>query len=275
MPDKILIIGSAGQLGSTFQSLTTDVEFIFAPAIRDTGFGSLYRLVQRTDAGTVINCAAWTDVRGAELPGNEEKVQELNSALPGSLAQICKASGKKFVTFSTDYVFNGKKGSPYIEADETGPLNRYGRSKLSGENLVTRLNPAALVIRTAGLYSPYGKNFIKGIADQVKLGAPFTVTDILTTCITDAESLARVTLRAIERDLQGVYHFANSSPLSWYAIALKVAEYYHREDLISPGNTPDSVKRPGDSSLSSARILAATGYRNSVDWQKKIIEILT
>lgn len=269
---KTLIIGARGQLGQAFQA-TDNPRFVYAPAVRVIGLPALFDLVKNSDASAVINCTAWTDVRGAERTENAGAVYSLNWQVPSTLAQICAHTKKRFLTFSTDYVFEGKKSVPYHELDPVFPLNTYGRSKLAGE---VAAELGGLVIRTAGLYSPYGPNFIRMICDRLKDGKPFTVTDRLTTSITDAKSLAAIALRALDAGLTGVYHFANSPGLTWFEIALEIAYLSGvLDDRIKPGPPSDTVRRPVYSVLDSAKIRSALGMADRSDrWEVRVKELI-
>lgn len=267
---KILVVGGAGgQLGKTFLSLPAH-GFTFTPSPRiDTNDeAALSALIK--DFDVVINCAAWTDVRGAEDPANRAAVRDVNVILPGLLSIHCAIAGKCFVHFSTDYVFNGEKRTPYVETDATDPASVYGKSKLAGEEAALA-DPSSLVIRTAGLYSPYGKNFVKTILGKLAEGCPFIVNDRLTTNVTDAESLALFTLAMLTEGVSGVRHFVGSPGTTWYDVALIVGEradgWRNMSHLIRPGFVIDGVNRPRNSALRSLHELSFTRA-----WPEKLQE---
>ena len=122
---------------------------------------ALTRLIAAEPWSVVINAAAYTDVDGAER--EEALAFAVNAEAPAHLAAETARDGIPLIHISTDYVFDGKKGAPYVETDPTGPINAYGRSKLAGERGVSTGNPRHVILRTSWVYSPYGQNFVKTI----------------------------------------------------------------------------------------------------------------
>jgi dTDP-4-dehydrorhamnose reductase len=245
----ILLIGGRGQLGQALQNALPENSFVLAPPV----IGNMWAIcdmARRPEIETVINCAAWTDVRGAENPENWLTVDLLNVAFPGTLARICRDHGKRFITFSTDYVFDGAKREPYTPEDRPNPINRYGLSKYAGE--VICRNTGAVIIRTAGLFSPYGPNFVHTIFDRLRVQGVVNVTTALTTNVTSADSLARAVARTLEfaTTPPGTYHYTDPEPVTWYDVAAQVAGAMGlAPDAVRPTEKGDGVTRPLFSAL--------------------------
>lgn len=256
----ILLIGGRGQLGQALQNVLPEGSFFLAPHAL-SHWRAIYELAEQTEFDTVINCAAWTDVRGAELHENSAAVDLLNVSFPGALAQICKKHDKRFITFSTDYVFNGLKGAPYYPEDRPAPINRYGASKYAGEILA--LQAGAIVIRTAGLFSPYGPNFIHTIFSRLLIHGFAEVTTALATSVTSADCLANSVRTMQKAFAPGVYHYVDSEPVTWYDVACEVAKHLEHQKQAQPIQktyAQDRVNRPFYSALNFSR----TSWREEV-----------
>ena len=236
----ILLIGGRGQLGQALQNALPENSFVLAPSVQRNAW-AICDMARRPEIETVINCAAWTDVRGAENPENWLTVDLLNVAFPGTLARICRDHGKRFITFSTDYVFDGAKREPYTPEDRPNPINRYGLSKYAGE--VICRNTGAVIIRTAGLFSPYGPNFVHTIFERLRVQSLAEVTTALTTNVTSADNLARVVARILEfATTPGIYHYTDPEPVTWYDVAAQVAGAMGLPpDVIRPTEKGDGV----------------------------------
>lgn len=251
----ILLIGGRGQLGQALQNALPEGSFFLAPPAL-SHWRAICELAVQTEFDTVINCAAWTDVRGAEFHENRAAVDLLNVSFPGALAQICKKHDKRVITFSTDYVFNGLKGAPYYPDDRPAPINRYGASKYAGEILA--LQAGAVVIRTAGLFSPYGPNFVHTIYNRLRVHGFAEVTTALVTSVTSADCLAASIPSMRDLYAPGVYHYVDSEPITWYDVACEVARHLEHRGQAQPIQkiyTQDSVNRPIYSALNFSRTL--------------------
>ena len=162
---RLLLLGKTGQVGEEMRRLPLlgDVEIV-APDRGELDLRNAEALAQAVAAqpwGAVINAAAYTDVERAE--SEEPLAVAVNADAPARLAAETAERGIPLIHISTDYVFDGRKGAPYVEEDAVDPLNAYGRSKLAGELNVRAANPRHVILRTSWLYSPYGKNFVKTI----------------------------------------------------------------------------------------------------------------
>ena len=193
---RLLLLGGTGQVGEEFRALPSpkDVEVV-APSRAELDLQDPRAIAQMIAAepwSAVINAAAYTDVDRAE---SEEAVAfAVNAEAPARLAAETGRRGIPLIHISTDYVFDGRKGAPYVEQDEPAPLNAYGRSKLAGERGVRAGNPRHVILRTSWVYSPYRKNFVRTIlrlaAERDRLtivadqrGCPTAARDIAQACL--------------------------------------------------------------------------------------------
>jgi len=227
---NILITGANGQLGNELRNVSarsnlgdtwffTDVEEL--DICDEIGVG---QYVKAHDIDVIVNCAAYTNVNGAE--SNVELCDKLNHLAPGILARVAKDTFCRLVHISTDYVFDGKHYLPYFEDDEPSPNSVYGSTKLAGEQLVLSLHPQAVILRTAWLYSPYGNNFVK---TMLKLGRERSSIGVVFDQIGTPTYAADLAL-AIDRIIHsvawvpGIFHYSNEGVCSWYDFALAIHE---------------------------------------------------
>jgi dTDP-4-dehydrorhamnose reductase len=169
----------------------------------------------------LVNCAAWTDVDGAE--DHEAEATRLNSEAAGVAAAAAASVGAMVLYPSTDYVFDGRKRSPYVESDLTSPLSAYGRSKLAGETSVQVANERHFVVRSSWLYGVRGRNFVETMlaladADQPEV---LVVSDQVG-CPTYTAHLAVAIARLMEGDAYGIHHVAGAGSCSWYEFAQEI-----------------------------------------------------
>jgi dTDP-4-dehydrorhamnose reductase len=268
---RLLLLGGTGQVGTEARALAlpTGVR-IFAPprsAVDLEDSAAIANIVSAERWSAVINAAGYTNVDGAESA--EAKAAAINATAPAQLAAETGRRGIPLIHISTDYVFNGLKGAPYVEDDAPAPLSAYGRSKLAGEQGVRDANPRHVILRTAWVYSPYGKNFVRTIlrlaqerdrltivADQ--RGCPTAAYDIARACIDIALRCAREQ----ERAPYGTYHFAGAGEATWFEFATAIVELaagrIQRSPQVVPIRTvdyPTPASRPADGRLDCTKIL--------------------
>jgi dTDP-4-dehydrorhamnose reductase len=174
--------------------------------------------VRRLDPRAVVNCAAYTNVDGAEA--DEETAERVNADAAGNLARACAAAGARLVHVSTDYVFDGSKREPWVESDPVNPLGAYGRTKLHGEQRVAALDDHAIV-RTAWLFGPHGPNFV---STMLRLASERDEVQVVTDQIgspTFAGHLAPALVDMAERSDTGIFHGAGAGSCSWYELTLE------------------------------------------------------
>jgi dTDP-4-dehydrorhamnose reductase len=195
----------------------------------------------------VVNCAAWTDVDGAE----EHPDEALRVNRDGA-RNVAEAAGA-VAYVSSDYVFDGRKRSPYLESDPTGPLSSYGRSKLEGERATAAANPRHWIVRSAWLFGAGGGNFVE---TMLRLGPEVRVVDDQVGSPTFTGHLADALAALVKRDDFGVHHLAAAGSCSWYEFAREIFERAGREVELSPCTTaefPRPAPRPAWSVLGSER----------------------
>jgi dTDP-4-dehydrorhamnose reductase len=209
----------------------------------------------------VVNCAAYTDVDGCE--SNIETAMAVNGEGVGYLAMACRDLGALLVQISTDYIFDGGKGTPYVEDDAPCPLSVYGESKLAGE-MNAAFCPEHLIVRTQWLYGMHGKNFVE---TMLRLGAEkdeLTVVDDQIGSPTWTVDLARAIIALIDSGCRGVYHAANSEYCSWNGFAVAIFEEAGLNVSVRPMTTTElnrPARRPLYSTLECGKLTGATGFR--------------
>jgi len=213
----------------------------------------------------LFNCAAFTRVDACEEPAKFSMAMAVNGAAVGWLAKLCRASGRTLVHFSTDYVFDGKKGDPYLEGDPTSPLNVYGRSKRQGEKLVLAETFPFYLIRTSWLFGPNGNNFVRTMADLLISKPRVEVVDDQMGGPTYTGDLAAFALELLEKKAQpGLYHFCNDGYASWYDFAVEIQKrtgFFSCAVVPVPSeNVFRPAARPADSRLDTLKAITAVGH---------------
>ncbi len=253
---KTAVLGASGQLGSAL--ITRLGALGLAVRRHDLDIADLNSIrpwMLRERPEIIVNCAAYTAVDTAE--SDEESARTVNALAVGELAAASREYGSEFVTFSTDYVFDGMKSGGYVESDPTNPLSVYGQTKLEGERLALAANPRALIIRTSWLLSASHPGFAHKILDALERGS-VRVVDDQRGRPTIADDLAGAVLRAIELRIDGIVHLANEGETTWYLLAKEIASLSgHDADRVIPVSTaehPRPAIRPKNSVLDSERL---------------------
>jgi dTDP-4-dehydrorhamnose reductase len=265
---KILVTGANGQLGWELTQLAASYpmyEFIFADrSMFDLSKPELFEsLIQQWAPQAIINTAAYTAVDKAEA---EKDVANLINAT--AVAELARISGKDdilFVTFSTDYVFNGNASSPYLTDTIIDPVNFYGTTKAQGEVMALAVNPNTIIIRTSWVFSSHGNNFVKTMIRLMKERATLNVVSDQIGRPTYAKDLAIATLKIINevsggKKIHGVYHYANKGVTSWFEFAQQIKKNAGLSCKLNPINTtqfPTPAKRPAYSVLDTQKMETA------------------
>lgn len=261
---KILITGGSGQLGyDIYRELNKrygdDVK-IFMPnhAVLDiTDENSVKELIDSFKPDVVFHAAAYTKVDDAE--DNKEACFKANSYATQVIAEACESIGAKLIYVSTDYVFDGKKGSPYSEGDLINPINVYGSSKAAGEKKAM-LNPKTFVVRTSWVFGINGKNFVKTMLDLAEKRDKLTVVSDQIGSPTYTVDLARLLVDMSESDKYGIYHATNEGDTTWYNFAKEIFEVNHKNITVEPVTSEEyssKAERPTDSRLSKQKLVDA------------------
>jgi dTDP-4-dehydrorhamnose reductase len=262
---RVLLLGGSGQLGGEIRRNWRGVEVTAPPhaELDITDGEAVARAIVRHRPEAVVNCAAFHNVERCEAEPNGAFAA--NAVAVNTMAEACAQRGALFVTFSTDYVFDGELGRPYTEADEPRPLSAYGVSKYAGELLTLRLRSPAYVVRTCGVYATRastskGHTFIDRILTQAGAGEPVRVVCDQTVSPTYAPHLARAMLALLQSKAPyGLYHMVNEGAVTWYnyaSEALRIAGIDHAVEAISYKDWPSRVRRPAFSALENAKLHA-------------------
>jgi len=259
---KILITGSNGQLGRSLQNITErypdyDFHFKFSKDLDITIKERVSNLFTLEKYDYCINCAAYTAVDKAE--SDKENAYLVNAEAVRYLAEACKTNNTILIHISTDFVFDGAKGTPYTETDLPNPLNVYGASKLKGEQYVQQILKKYFIIRTSWVYSEYGHNFVK---TMLRLGAEKDEINVVNDQIgspTYAGDLAEVILKIIHKKAigYGIYHYSNEGEISWYDFARAIFEIKGMNVKVNPipsRDYPTPAKRPVFSVMDTSKI---------------------
>lgn len=278
---NILVTGANGQLGNEMQivaRITTD-NYIFTDVcdgyqkLDITDLEAIRKAVKDNDIKCIINCAAWTNVDAAETAG--DIVETLNATAPENLAKAMKEVDGLVVHVSTDYVFGGDPYNTPCKEDQKGiPTGIYGLTKLHGEQKIQATGCNYVILRTAWLYSEYGKNFVKTMMNLTyskpalkvvfdQCGTPTYALDLANAIATIIEDYKKE--NAVEYGKTGVYHFSNEGVCSWYDFTKKIAEIAGNTACdIQPCHSnefPSPVTRPAYSVLDKTKIKETFGIK--------------
>ena len=302
---NILVTGANGQLGNEMRIIAKDSidKYIFTDVNQVEGVETTYlditdleairKMVVDNDVKVIVNCAAWTNVDGAEEPEMYELVEKLNATAPENLAKAIKEVGGLLVHISTDYVFGAEPYNTPCKENQTGtPTGVYGLTKLHGEQKIIATGCNHVIIRTAWLYSEFGKNFVKTmlnltatkpelkvVFDQV--GTPTYAMDLAKAIVTvigdynqeclnpstskrfNASTNVRLNVSTNSYSKSGIYHYSNEGVCSWFDFTKMIAEYNgttkckvqpcYSNDFLSP------VNRPAYSVLDKSKIKSVFG----------------
>jgi dTDP-4-dehydrorhamnose reductase len=292
---KILLTGINGQVGHAMLAKLAghDVLALAREQLDLTNPEAIIQSIQLFKPDLIINPAAYTAVDKAE--SEPELAHAINTIAPQILAQEAAKIGAGIIHFSTDYVYDGSKQTPYVETDQTNPVSVYGKSKLAGEDAIRASGAAHLVLRTSWVYGAYGKNFLntmlrlagerdvlRVVADQ--FGAP-----------TSAQSIADGVVQLInvwnmqDKNQSGTYHFTNVGEVSWHGFTQKIVNQYNQlqaknglpvlktavENIatITAADYPTPAARPANSRLNNAKLKQVFGVELPT-WQDGLQRVL-
>jgi dTDP-4-dehydrorhamnose reductase len=255
---RVLITGAAGMLGRDVADAGRreghDVVALARAQLDVTDAAAVHAAVRDAAPDAVINCAAWTDVDGAEAA--EAQATAVNGAGAGHVAAAAAAVGAYIVSVSTDYVFDGRASEPYTESSPTAPLGAYGRSKLAGEHAVAAAPGAHAIVRTAWVFGAHGKNFVATMLRLARERDRVTVVDDQIGCPTFTGHLAPALVRIARERLGGILHVAGGEACSWHDLAAATFAATGAEVELLRGRSADldrPAPRPAYSVLRSER----------------------
>lgn len=279
----ILVTGANGQLGNEMRLIAegsadkyiftdvTEQEDVETTFLDITNLDAIRAIVKENNVGAIVNCAAWTNVDAAEAPENHVLVEKLNATAPENLAKAMKEVGGWLVQISTDYVFGKEPYNTPCQPDQQGtPTGVYGQTKKLGEEKIKTIfgnstNTASgyVIIRTAWLYSEYGKNFCKTMLNLTATKPQLKVVFDQCGTPTYALDLAKAIQAILAKPVQGTYHFSNEGVCSWYDFTQMIARIAgHKDCNIQPcysSEYPSPVTRPSYSVLDKRSIRETFG----------------
>ena len=254
---KILITGSKGQLGIELIDIAPQEHKIFGYDL-DMDITDRFAIeskFSKVKPDLVIHCAAFTDVDKCE--DRRKKVFLVNSTGTENLAKVARKYDCEFVYISTDYVFNGKKDMPYVEEDIPDPVSIYGKSKLAGEEAVTNILERFYILRTTGIYSRYGKNFVETIIRASENCREIEVVDDQVCTPTYSLDVAECIYKLIETGMYGIYHATNDGQCSWYQFTKEIFKILGKRVTVVPvksGRLEGRASRPSYSVLANLKL---------------------
>ncbi|MBI5436549.1 MAG: dTDP-4-dehydrorhamnose reductase [Nitrosomonadales bacterium] len=286
----ILLTGKSGQIGRELHRTLAALGRVVAPGRDqlDLADPDAIRLqIRRTNPGIIVNAAAYTAVDQAE--SEPDLAMAVNGMAPGVMAEEAARLNALLVHYSTDYVFDGTKSTPYTEQDTPNPLNAYGRSKLMGERMVCAQTSHFLIFRSTWVYDAQGKNFLNTIKRIGAQRSELTIVDDQLGAPTWSREIAQATVQAIAlyladpdpEQINGIYHMTAQGQTSWFGFAQAAAGYGLFAGLacppalraISSAEFSTPVKRPRYSVLSNAKLLNQFGIQLP-DWKVSLRECL-
>jgi dTDP-4-dehydrorhamnose reductase len=255
---RVLVAGAGGMLGGdAARAIAARGHRVFALPraeldITDSGAVEATLAELRPDA--VVNCAAWTDVDGAEA--HEAAAMRVNDTAAGLLSSTAAAHGASVLYVSSDYVFDGQKGSPYVESDLPAAISAYGRSKQAGETSVATANPRHFIVRSSWLFGTGGPNFVETMLRVGGEQPEVIVVSDQVGCPTYTAHLAQAIALLIEGDDHGIHHIAAAGECSWFEYAQEIFDQADMDTHVMAGTTEmlgRPAPRPTYSVLASER----------------------
>jgi dTDP-4-dehydrorhamnose reductase len=293
---NIVVVGRSGQIAWELQRLLKGlgpVTAIGRPEIDLTNPGSVRPAIRELKPGVLVNAAAYTAVDRAEA--EPELAMAVNAEAPRVMAEEAKRLNALFVTYSTDYVFDGRKTSPYTESDVTNPLSVYGASKLAGDRAIEAVGGAHLIFRTSWVYGPRGKNFLLSMMKAAAERDQLRVVDDQIGAPTSSRDIAQATLQIIQRvvdgdggahrlgERRGIYNMTSQGSVSWYGFTATIIEEMRRRGLnqghlakvapIPTSEYPTAATRPENSRLSGEKMSQTFGVKLP-DWKTSLLTVM-
>ena len=282
---RILLAGAGGQLGATLKAALApvgDVASFDHAALDLADAEALARVCRDVAPEVIVNSAAYTAVDRAE--SEPALAHAVNARAPEVLAGEARRLGALLVHYSTDYVFDGAKRTPYVETDPVAPLGAYGASKLAGELAIAASGCAHLILRTGWVYAPHGRNFLMTMLRLAETKEELRVVDDQRGAPTSCALLARETARLLAlpqaRSARGLYHLTAGGDVSWCGFARAIFEHRARGGHpvprvtgISTSEYPTVARRPAYSVLGNAQLAADFGWRQP-PWEEGLDEAL-
>ena len=280
---RILLTGGQGQVGWELRRTLAVLGEVIAPgreALDLASADSIVAAVRAARPGLIVNAAAYTAVDQAE--SESDLAMRVNGHAPGILAEEAYKTGAMLIHYSTDYVFDGSKAAPYVEADPVAPLNAYGRTKLAGEQAVMASGAAHLILRTSWVYAPRGRNFLLTVRRLGRERKELKIVDDQIGAPTPARMIAEATAHVVSgvatggkpgsrqpAESAGIYHLSAAGRTSWHEFAAEILRGVEGAATVRPIPTseyPTPARRPKNSLLDNSRFHEHFGFALP-DWR--------
>ena len=275
---KVLVTGAGGMLAEDLITCLSErgYEIVALPRseLDITDLGAIRAAANKSEPELMINCAAYTKVDKAEK--EETRALMVNGFGVQNLCLLCQERDIPLVHFSTDYVFDGTKESPYTIHDEPNPISAYGRSKLLGEKYILWLLSKFYLIRTSWLFGLSAKNFIETMLELGQREKQISVVNDQRGCPTWTYHLAQAVIDLIETERYGIYHITNSEPTTWFEFAREIFRLSGRDIEVLPVTSdqfPRPARRPQNSVLDPFPLIEVLG-REMPSWREALEEYL-
>ena len=282
---RVLILGGKGRLGGALARIWSadhDLRAISRPELDVANLHGLEDLLESASYDVLVNCTGLTNVDRCETA--REEAQIVNACAPGVMAEAAAAKGARFIHFSTDYVFDGAKTTPYIEEDVARPLGHYGKTKLAGEGAALAPSPRHLVVRIAWVFGPDKPSFADTIIERALANDRVEAIANKTSCMTFTEDVACWLEPFLDEDLAGgLYHACNAGGCSWHEYGQHALDFAARAGLPLKARTAEPIPlsalkafvapRPPHTVMNTAKLTAATGA-SPRPWQDALNEYL-
>jgi dTDP-4-dehydrorhamnose reductase len=267
-PNKILLTGINGQVGHALLPLLSDYDVVGLDrhALDLSDIDAIRQVIRDIKPDLIINPAAYTAVDKAE--SEADLAYAINATAPQVIAEEASALGCAVIHFSTDYVYDGCKQAPYVEADDVNPQSVYGKSKLAGEKAIQAVGVPHLILRTSWVYGDYGKNFLNTIlrlaSEREQLSIVVDQNGAPTSSMNIASAIVQL-LTCWDCNQSGVYHLTNSGNTSWHGFASEIVRQYaemHQRPIlkvreikpITTAEYPTPASRPANSCLDNTQL---------------------
>ncbi len=285
MAMRVLILGGRGRLGGALARMWStghDLRTMSRPELDVADLQGLKSLLRSAAYDVLVNCTGLTDVDRCETAREHAKI--VNAWAPGVMAEAAAAKGARLIHFSTDYVFDGAKTTPYIEEDVACPLGHYGKTKLAGEVAALAASPRHLAVRIAWAFGPDKPSFADTIIERALANDRVEAIANKTSCMTFTEDVARWLEPFLDGDLAGgLYHACNAGGCSWHEYGQHALDFAARAGLPLKARTVEPIPlsalkaflapRPPHTAMSTAKLTAVTGAVPR-PWQDALNEYL-
>lgn len=275
---RILLTGRNGQVGWELERALAPLGEVIAldrAGLDLSDPAAIQRVVRDARPEVIVNAAAYTAVDRAE--SEPALAASINSVAPGILAEEARRCGALLVHYSTDYVFDGEKKTPYVEEDAASPVNVYGKTKLEGERAIDASGCRYLVLRTSWVYGPRGHNFLRTVLRLARERNELRMVDDQIGAPTSAAAIALATAEMLRRaGPEGLFHMTASGEVSWRGFAEAIVASQHlpvRVIGIASQDYPAAARRPRNSLLDNGKLRSAYAL-TLASWQRQLNEVL-